>query len=195
MSPGLVLISVTSLLAVAVLKTLVTAELRGWVPVVAHWLARRATMRLPEQARGRWLEEWNAELEVLKDRPLTMLAYSAGLGRAARRMHDLGASMPATGEGVAEALVDAATTTVEQVRAARSFVDRLRAETDPGAKPWHEILEEMRGALGSDVERFTDESLARSHRSLTRIVDDAREHGKYLRARQRYLDGLRIARD
>lgn len=58
---------------------------------LAHWLVREAVTRLPEEDRERWHEEWAADLNTLRNRPLTELGlalrvawYAPTVGKAMR---------------------------------------------------------------------------------------------------------------
>jgi RNA polymerase sigma factor (sigma-70 family) len=69
-----------------VATALVTDEVKGWLPYAPRALLKSAARQLPDTARGRWLEEWEAELLTKMDRPLTALAFAVRVRVNARAM-------------------------------------------------------------------------------------------------------------
>lgn len=70
-------------------------EAQGWMLVLSRHLVERAVRRLPESHRLRYAEEWLAELEVLRSRPISALGYSVlVLTRARRTGSELWAGAP-----------------------------------------------------------------------------------------------------
>ena len=67
---------VSGFLVLRVLGGLVIDEMKGWLPFSGRSLIRGAVRRLPEAERRRWAEEWQAEYEVKRDRPLTALVFA-----------------------------------------------------------------------------------------------------------------------
>jgi hypothetical protein len=63
-------------LIAAVTRSLVTDEVKAWLPHISEALVRRAARRLPAEHRDRWQEEVLADLESFDDRPLTGLAHA-----------------------------------------------------------------------------------------------------------------------
>lgn len=64
--------------------SLLGQELRGSIPEVVDRMARRAADLLPDEDRDRYRSTWLAELEALRDKPLSALLFARGLRRAAR---------------------------------------------------------------------------------------------------------------
>jgi hypothetical protein len=75
--------------ASVLLNALVAAELRGFIDLVARAQMYRAGRDLnlenPEEA-SRFIEEWQADLADLEDRPLTRLRYALALRRSSREL-------------------------------------------------------------------------------------------------------------
>lgn len=63
----------------AVLQPLIEAEVLGSWPMLTRALLRVAARQLPADARGDVLAEWAAELDTLRDRPLSALSLALGL--------------------------------------------------------------------------------------------------------------------
>jgi exopolysaccharide biosynthesis polyprenyl glycosylphosphotransferase len=75
---------------------LIVAELAGWFPWLAVQIVRRAARILPPSARGRYLEEWLAELEFLGGRGLSKLIFAVRLLLGARRVRRSLLGLPET---------------------------------------------------------------------------------------------------
>ena len=75
---------------------LVVAELAGWFPWLAAQIVRRAARMLPPSSRGRYLDEWLAELEFLGGRGLSKLIFAVRLLLRARRVRRSLLGMPET---------------------------------------------------------------------------------------------------
>jgi len=82
------LVGLTALVALWILRQLVGSllgqELRGSIPEVVDRMARRAADLLLDEDRDRYRSTWLAELEMLRDKPLSALLFARGLRRAAR---------------------------------------------------------------------------------------------------------------
>lgn len=66
-------------------QQVLATELQGWLLVLSRRLIERAVLRLPACHRLRYEEEWLAELDALKPRPISAFVYSAWLLTRARR--------------------------------------------------------------------------------------------------------------
>lgn len=80
-------LAVAGLVALWILRqlagSLLGQELRGSIPEVVDRMARRAADLLPDEDRDRYGSTWLAELEALRDKPLSALLFARGLRRAA----------------------------------------------------------------------------------------------------------------
>lgn len=81
---ALVLAACTVWLARLVLGALFAQQVKGSLPEYTARRARAAAGRLPEQLRGRYEEEWLAELEAQREKPLSALRFAHSLPKAAR---------------------------------------------------------------------------------------------------------------
>lgn len=70
----------------AVAVSLAVADLRGWIPYVARRIASLGARRLPPGERKRYVEEWDAELDMYLDRPLTAIVIAFKIALSARRL-------------------------------------------------------------------------------------------------------------
>jgi hypothetical protein len=70
----------------AVTESLIGEEVKGWLPHLSRSIARSAARRLPLGQRGRYEEEWLAELTAYDDRRLTGLVVACGFWRAVVEM-------------------------------------------------------------------------------------------------------------
>jgi hypothetical protein len=77
-------VGVLSWIGLQVVTSLVQQEVLGWIPHLSLGLLRLAVRQLPPAHRDRWLEEWEAELATLRDRPLTCLLTAVGFVFAVR---------------------------------------------------------------------------------------------------------------
>jgi len=71
-------------LARLVLGALFAQQVKGSLPEYTARRARAAAGRLPQQLRGRYEEEWLAELEAQREKPLSALRFAHSLPKAAR---------------------------------------------------------------------------------------------------------------
>jgi hypothetical protein len=76
---ALVVLALLFLVARTVFVSLVSAEARASADHLAQHLVARAARSLPPGLQERYSEEWEAELAVLSDRPLTALAFALRL--------------------------------------------------------------------------------------------------------------------
>lgn len=63
-------------LVTGVARSLITDEIRAWLPHLSRALVRHAAQRLSPEHRDRWQEEVLADLESFDDRPLTGFAHA-----------------------------------------------------------------------------------------------------------------------
>jgi lipopolysaccharide/colanic/teichoic acid biosynthesis glycosyltransferase len=71
---------------VATLHSILTQEVRSWMPHIARGLVRSAARRLREGERERYQDEWLAELEAWSDRPASSIFKAASIRWHARSM-------------------------------------------------------------------------------------------------------------
>lgn len=81
---ALVLAACVIWLARLVLGALFAQQVKGSLPEYTARKARAAAGQLPEQLRGRYEEEWLAELEAQREKPLSALRFAHSLPKAAR---------------------------------------------------------------------------------------------------------------
>lgn len=94
-------------------QQLLAMEAQGWMLALSRHLVERAVFRLPESHRVRYQEEWQAELEALRSRPISAVGYSLSVLTQARRTGselrrvapELSTAVPATSEGAARVTV------------------------------------------------------------------------------------------
>lgn len=80
---GLAAGAVLCAIAFAVGQSLLSGEVRAWVPHLARRLVRSAARQLPPDARERYERDWLAELAAWEDRPLSALVKAAHIRWAA----------------------------------------------------------------------------------------------------------------
>lgn len=68
------------------LAAVLSAEVIEWCGPAQRALLRRAAARLPIEHRGRYIEEWMAELDALPKAPLTRFLFTASLLVRSRRL-------------------------------------------------------------------------------------------------------------
>ncbi len=79
-----------------VFGALLAQQVRGSLPEYTARRARAAAGRLPEQLQGRYEDEWLAELDAQREKPLTALRFAHSLPKAARAISaQAGGSMEA----------------------------------------------------------------------------------------------------
>ncbi|MEA2416955.1 MAG: hypothetical protein QOI58_3612 [Thermoanaerobaculia bacterium] len=62
---------------VSLIASVVAAELLGWMARLCEFLVRQAARRMPKQHRGRWRDEWLAELDSIRNHgPLSKLKWA-----------------------------------------------------------------------------------------------------------------------
>jgi hypothetical protein len=61
-------------------------EATGWMPYLSVGLIRRASRRLPEEHRERWVAEMEADVREFADRPVSGLVHAILAARGARRL-------------------------------------------------------------------------------------------------------------
>jgi len=81
---ALVLVACAVWLARLVLGMLFAQQVKGSLPEYTARRARAAAGRLPEQLRERYEEEWLAELDAQREKPLSALRFARSLPKAAR---------------------------------------------------------------------------------------------------------------
>jgi lipopolysaccharide/colanic/teichoic acid biosynthesis glycosyltransferase len=83
-----VILVIASLAGVWILRQILTAligqQIRGSVPDYTSAKAKAAAKLLPDELAESYLEDWLAELDALRDKPLSALRFAGGLSRAAR---------------------------------------------------------------------------------------------------------------
>jgi hypothetical protein len=87
--------------ALAAVVSLVNAEVRGMVQVVARKLVVAACLMLPREDQARYAEEWQAELEEFSARPLGAMWFAVSVSLRARKTR---AALTATDSSGARAL-------------------------------------------------------------------------------------------
>lgn len=78
--------AIAVLLVLPVIQKLVLSEVEGWLPHLSRRLVQIAAQRVPEPNRGRYIEEWLAELSSFDDRRITALLWSLDLVRGSRSL-------------------------------------------------------------------------------------------------------------
>jgi hypothetical protein len=76
-SSGELIVIVAAVLVL--LRGLEARLVAGVVPRAARWLVHRAADRLPRPLRARFEEEWLAEVDAMRDRPITALMFASRL--------------------------------------------------------------------------------------------------------------------
>lgn len=66
---------------------LLVAEIRGWLRVLAYWMADRASSRVHSKGRERLLTEWTTELDALRGRDLTQVLTAGRMFRRAAEVN------------------------------------------------------------------------------------------------------------
>ncbi len=66
---------------------LLVAEIRGWLRVLAYWMADRAWSRVHSKCRERLVTEWTTELDALCGRDLTQVLTAARMFRRAAQVN------------------------------------------------------------------------------------------------------------
>jgi hypothetical protein len=69
---------------VKVLGGLAAKEAQGWIPRISEGLIRRAASRLPNETRGRWVEEQLRHHGEYGERPISMLLHAVDVVRSSR---------------------------------------------------------------------------------------------------------------
>lgn len=82
------LVAVVGAVLLAVAKTLITDEVKGWLPHASKSLVNRAVDLLPPEHQDRWREEWQSDLEeyTRDERRLAGLEYAVQVLHAATAM-------------------------------------------------------------------------------------------------------------
>jgi Sigma-70, region 4 len=91
-----------SVLLLRVVASVLADEAKGWLVQLGRALLGSAARRLPESQRDRWSEEWMAEHEAKRDRPITALVFAASIRWHAGQMAT--ALGPKHGEATARAI-------------------------------------------------------------------------------------------
>jgi hypothetical protein len=91
---------------ITLLSALFGQEALGWLPYLTRRIITSAAMRLPDDHRERWHEEWLADLKELDDRPLTAFAYAVSVatsaGSLARELRPVPRLLPADSRSAAD---------------------------------------------------------------------------------------------
>jgi hypothetical protein len=93
---GLLLLAGIWFIITRALGGLIASETAGQVRTRVLQLIDNAVAHLPEGQRERYREEWRADLETLKDRPLSAIRWALQVRRCARRLADEFASPACT---------------------------------------------------------------------------------------------------
>jgi hypothetical protein len=84
-----------------VVAGLISKDAAGWVPYFNRKIVRHASRLLPAEHRGRWLEEWEADVATFDDRPLTGTVHAilaaAGARRLARELRPVATAATSSG--------------------------------------------------------------------------------------------------
>jgi hypothetical protein len=64
------------LVVLPVVQSLLSDEVRGWLPHLSRKLVSAAVWRMPPEHRARYREEWEADLATFNDRPITALIFA-----------------------------------------------------------------------------------------------------------------------
>lgn len=72
----IILATIVTLFVVPVVQSLLSDEVRGWIPHLSRRLLVLAAARLDRPHRERYSEEWLADLSAFADRPLTGLWHA-----------------------------------------------------------------------------------------------------------------------
>ncbi len=89
---------------ISIFHSLLSGEVRAWLPHLARRLVRGAARQLPVDSRARYEADWLAELVAWQDRPISALAKAAHIRWKAREIQESLGGVQVRGEGAKRAL-------------------------------------------------------------------------------------------
>jgi hypothetical protein len=91
-------------LAISIFHSLLSGEVRAWLPHLARRLVRGAARQLPVDSRARYEADWLAELVAWQDRPMSAFAKAATSGGGRERFKSLSVGSKSGAKGQSERL-------------------------------------------------------------------------------------------